>query len=65
MTTWHDQGRTVDTAEVHLTEREAQADQLAADAADAADLHGAASREHDLAMDAHAEYVEEHQMRPG
>ena len=34
-------------------------DQLAADAAEAADVHGPASREHDAAMDAFAEAEEE------
>jgi hypothetical protein len=35
--------------------REAALDQAAADAARAAEVHGAASPEHDAAMDAHAE----------
>lgn len=39
----------------------ARLDQLAADAAAAADQHGVASREHDLAMDAYAEAEEEAQ----
>lgn len=50
---------------VSSADREANADQLAADAAAAADMHGVASREHDLAMDAHAEYVKEHQLEAG
>ena len=37
---------------------QAQADALAEQAVEAAEAHGAASREHDLTMDAHAEHAE-------
>ena len=36
---------------------EVKADALAEQAVEAAEAHGAASREHDLAMDAHAEHA--------
>ncbi len=41
-----------------MSDYQAQADALAEQAVEAAEAHGAASREHDLAMDVHAEHAE-------
>jgi hypothetical protein len=41
-----------------MSDCQAQADALAEQAVETAEAHGAASPEHDLAMDAHAEHAE-------